>query len=168
MKALLKKYRVDSANLLPVNADGLILQYNEDYQDQVFDHYYSQIEDTFNRQQSFLSMTGLLDPFISLKRLSMAMSGTDFYHHQTFFLQAKSYRNTFIRHLNLQLASHPIKSNETYKADPAFYAQLKDFQYQPPSLLYTLWLQRHAVLSLCCWVLSLSIIIRFITKSSLI
>ncbi|MGY0038399.1 ABC transporter permease subunit [Pedobacter sp. NJ-S-72] len=166
--ALLKKYQVGSASLLPVNADGLILQYNEDYQNQVFDHYYTQIEDTFKQQQSFLSMAGLLDPFISLKRLSMAMSGTDFYHHQTFFLQAKSYRNTFIRRLNLQLASHPIKSNEIYKADPFFYAQLKDFQYQPPSLLYTLWLQRYALLSLSGWVLLLSIAIRFITKSSLI
>jgi ABC-2 type transport system permease protein len=168
MTVLLKKYRVDRANLLPVNADGLILQYNEDYQNQVFDHYYTQIGETFKQQQSFLSITGLLDPFISLKRLSMAMSGTDFYHHQSFFLQAKSYRNTFIRRLNLQLAGHPLKPNETYKADPAFYARLKDFQYQPPSLLYMLWLQRQALLSLCCWVLSLSITIRFITKSSLI
>lgn len=168
MAALLKKYHAAHADQLPVNADGLILQYNEDYQNRVFDHYYTQIENTFNSQQSFLAMTGLIDPFISLKRLSMAMSGTDFYHHQAFFLQAKSYRNTFIRRLNLQLASHPVKSNEAYKADPAFYAQLKDFKYQPPSLLYTLWLQRHALLSLCGWVMSLSLAIRFITKSSLI
>lgn len=168
MTALLKKYKVDSANLLPVNADGLILQYHEDYQNQVFDHYYTKIEDTFKQQQSFLDITGLLDPFISLKRLSMAMSGTDFYHHQAFFLQARSYRNTFIRRLNLQLAHHPLKSNEIYKADPAFYTQFKDFQYQPPSLLYTLWLQRYALLSLCSWILLLAVTIRFITKSSLI
>ncbi|MBB6274284.1 ABC-2 type transport system permease protein [Pedobacter cryoconitis] len=168
MAALLTKYKVKNADQLPVNPDGLILQYNEDYQNKVFDHYYTRIEDTFNTQQSFLAYTGLADPFISLKRLSMAMSGTDFYHHQTFFQQAKSYRNAFIRSLNLQLAMNPSKFKEGYQTDPRFYAKLKDFQYQPPSLITLIWLQRQAILSLCCWVLILSLTIRFITKSSLI
>lgn len=165
--ALLKKYGADSAAQLPVNADGLMLQYNEDYENKVFDHYYAALASTFNQQQSSLNYAGLADPFISLKRLSMAMSGTDFYHHQSFFLQAKKYRNSLIRKLNLQLASHPVKPNESYQADPRFFMQLKDFNYQAPTLLETLYLQRLALGSLCCWIALLSLVLYFITKPSL-
>lgn len=165
--ALLKKYGSTSSAQLPVNTDGLMLQYHEDYQNKVFDHYYTALANTFNQQQSFLNYAGLADPFISLKRLSMAMSGTDFYHHQIFFLQAKAYRNTLIRKLNLELASHPVKPNESYQADPRFFLQLKDFQYQAPTLLQMLYLQRLAMLSLCCWIGLLSVTLYFITKPSL-
>ncbi|RAJ31928.1 ABC transporter permease subunit [Pedobacter cryoconitis] len=165
--ALLKKYKAESAAQLPVNADGLLLQYQEDYQNKVFDHYYAELANTFNQQQSFLNYAGLADPFMSLKRLSMAMSGTDFYHHQSFFLQAKAYRNMLIRKLNLQLATHPVKSNESYQADPRFFLQLKDFTYQAPTLSETLYLQRMALLSISCWTGLLSIALFFLTKPSL-
>lgn len=56
--ALLKKYRPDSSAQLPVNTDGLMLQYHEDYQNKVFDHYYTALANTFNQQQSFLNYAG--------------------------------------------------------------------------------------------------------------
>ncbi|KIO76740.1 hypothetical protein TH53_13325 [Pedobacter lusitanus] len=167
LAALLRQYHADSIAQLPVNADGIIMQYNEDYQNSVFDHYYAQIEHTFQQQQSLLTYVGIADPFISLKRLSMAMSGTDFYHHQLFFQQAKKYRNNLIRQLNLQLASHPVKPEGTYKADPEFFLHLKDFEFRPPSLAEILWTERFALLSLCFWVLFLSASLNFITKPSL-
>lgn len=167
LKSLLKKYKADSAGQLPVNADGLILQYNEDYQNKVFDHYYAELEHTFSQQQSFLNYAGLLNPFISLKRLSMAMSGTDFYHHQDFFMQAKKYRNGLIRDLNLELANHPPKHHQAYIAAPEFFRQLKDFQYDFPSLSRIARMQKTGILSICCWVLLLSLSLHFVSKSSL-
>ncbi|SHG14609.1 DUF3526 domain-containing protein [Pedobacter caeni] len=167
LNALLKKYKVAIASQLPVNADGLILQYNEDYQNKVFDHYYAELEDTFNQQQSFLNSAGLLNPFISLKRLSMAMSGTDFYHHQNFFMQAKKYRNGLIRELNLELANHPQKGQQAYIASPEFFRQLKDFQYDFPSLSKVAAMQKTGIISICCWVLLLSLSLHFVSKSSL-
>eukprot|EP01132_Coremiostelium_polycephalum_P013097 gene13097-15980_t len=136
LKALLKKYKVDTASKLPVNADGLILQYNEDYQNKVFDHYYALLEHTFNQQQSFLNNAGLLNPFISLKRFSMAMSGTDFYHHQNFFMQ---------------------KGQQAYVASPEFFRNLKDFQYDFPSLPSVAWMQKTGIISICCWTLLLGV-----------
>ncbi len=167
LNALLKKYKADIASQLPVNADGLILQYNEDYQNSVFDHYYAALEHTFNQQQSFLNYVGLLNPFISLKRLSMAMSGTDFYHHQNFFMQAKKYRNGLIRELNLELANHPQKNQQAYVASPEFFQHLKDFQYDFPSLSRVAEMQKIGIISICCWVLLLSLSLHFVSKSSL-
>lgn len=167
LKALLEKYKAARASQLPVNADGLILQYNEDYQNKVFDHYYAVLEHTFNQQQSFLNSAGFLNPLISLKRLSMAMSGTDFYHHHDFFMQAKKYRNGLIRELNLELANHPQKGQQVYIASPEFFRQLKDFQYDFPSLSRVAEMQKTGIISICCWVLLLSLSLHFVSKSSL-
>ncbi|WPV66362.1 MULTISPECIES: DUF3526 domain-containing protein [unclassified Chitinophaga] len=136
MHALLKRYHVDSVSQLPVNPDGLLLQYHEDYQNKVFDHYYKGISASFAQQQVFLSRIGWIDPFIALKRVSMALSATDFYHHDSFYQQARVYRNTLIRKLNLELAAH----GQDYKADTSFFTSLYSFKYRelPPRQILSL------------------------------
>ncbi|AOM76185.1 DUF3526 domain-containing protein [Pedobacter steynii] len=168
MELLLRKYQVNRAAQLPVNIDGLMLQYHEDYQNKVFDYYYSRLENTFNQQQSFLTIAGLWNPFLSLKRLSMAMSGTDFYHHQRFFIEARKYRNDLIRQLNLELAKHPVNGQQAYVANPEFFAQLKDFQYELPPLSRVIGMQQTAIISIFCWLLLLSLTLHFVSKSSLL
>lgn len=168
---LSKKYPADPADPAgrqAVNIDGLVLQYHEDYQNKVFDHYYAQLEKTFDRQQSYLRYSGLWNPFMSLKRLSMAMSGTDFDHHLRFFIRAKNYRNALIRQLNLQLANHPMKPNERYVAEPGFFKKLKDFPDELPPVLKVLSGQGMALISICCWVLLLSLGLHFTSKSTLL
>lgn len=164
LKELLLKYKVDTASQLPVDANGVILQYNEDYQNMVFNHYHSRIENTFQQQQNFLSYIGILDPFISMKRISMSMASTDFYHHNDFFLQAQRYRNSLIRRLNLELANHPQKDGQEYKAGPDFFKQIKDFKYQLPATTTVLKLQLIGILALISWIILLSIILQFISS----
>ena len=168
LKELLKQYRVDSISQLPVDASGIIMQRNEDYQNDVFDYYHRQIDHSFAQQQSFLSMAGLLDPFLALKRVSMATAGTDFYHHTDFFNQARAYRNNFVRTLNLELAHHPMKGNEVYKAGPAFFKSITDFHYRMPDINTVFNLQWIALLSLAGWVLLMSFILQLIAKYPLL
>lgn len=158
MQQLLRQYKVDSASQLPVNASGIMLQYHEDYQQVVFDRYYKEIEDRFSLQQSFLDKAGLLDPFISLKRFSMSMSATDLYHHNAFYQQARTYRNNFIRTLNMELAKH---TDDGYKAGPIFFQQIKPFQYHSSDHINVMHL-----LSLGGWVSLGLICLYFISKRS--
>jgi ABC-2 type transport system permease protein len=140
-----------------VNVSGMTMQYNEDYQQLVFDHYYKQITGSFSQQQSFLDKAGFLDPFIGLRRISMSMSATDLYHHNAFYDQARTYRNNFIRTLNLELARHA----DDYKAGPAFFRQIKPFQYHFPPDVNMIHL-----LSLVIWVLFGFVCLYFISKRS--
>jgi ABC-2 type transport system permease protein len=167
LKQLLKQYHADTTSQLPVDAAGIIMQLNEDYQNMVFDHYRHQIDDTFTRQQDFLSISGLIDPFIALKRISMATAGTDFYHHNNFFNQARAYRNGFIRKLNLEVAHHP-KDGETFKSGPAFFKSITDFHYQVPGMATILKLQWLAILSLTSWVLLMCFLLQSSAKHPLL
>lgn len=165
LEKLKKQYHVDDDRKMPVDAAGMVMQYNEDYQNMVFNHYYHQLEKTFDQQQSFLTNSGLIDPFISLKRVSMAMSGTDFYHHNNFFQQAQQYRNDLIRQLNMELASHPEKG---HVVSQDFFRQINDFKYQLPSLTNLWRLQWKSLLALCTWILILTAILQFFTKRLLL
>lgn len=168
LKQLLKQYRVDSIAQLPIDASGIIMQRNEDYQNDVFDYYHHQIDHTFTQQQFFLDIAGLIDPFIALRRISMATAGTDFYHHADFFNQARAYRNNFVRTLNLELANHPMKGNAVYKAGPAFFKSITDFHYRMPDINTVFNLQWIALLSLSGWVFLMSFILQVIAKHPLL
>lgn len=167
INSLLKKYRVDSAKALPFNIDGLTLQFNEDYRTMAFNHYFKEIENTFAQQQQFLRLSGIFDPFLSAKRLSMALAGSDFYHHDDFFKQAQTYRNQLIKKLNMQLAMHGKGVKGEYIVGPIYFGQLKDFRYQLPSLDRVLQLEKIAILSLTGWIIMLILLLQFIASRSL-
>lgn len=165
--SLLNKYHVDSVQALPFNVDGFTLQFNEDYRTMVFNHYYKTVENRFDQQRRLLSLSGIFDPFLSTKRLSMALAGSDFYHHEHFFKQAQTYRNHLIRKLNLQLAMHGKDVKGEYVVGPRYFGQLKDFSYQLPTLYRVLQLEKIAIVSLIGWILMLMFLLQFIVSRSL-
>ncbi|RBQ07694.1 ABC transporter permease subunit [Pedobacter miscanthi] len=164
INSLLKKYHVDSTSALPFNVDGLTLQYNEDYRTMAFNHYFKSVEKSFDQQQQFLSIAGIFDPFVSTKRLAMALAGSDFYHHEHFFKQAQTYRNQLIRQLNMQLAMHGKAVKGEYIVGPKYFSQLKDFEYRLPALKQVLNLRITAFLSLLGWILILVLFLQFIAS----
>ncbi|WP_025143520.1 ABC transporter permease subunit [Pedobacter jeongneungensis] len=164
INGLLKKYHVDSVSALPFNIEGLTLQFNEDYRTMAFNHYFREIENTFNKQQHFLSLSGIFDPFLSTKRLSMALAGSDYHHHETFFKQAQVYRNSLIRQLNMQLAMHSKDVKGEYTVGPKYFSRLKDFKYQLPPLNEVLQLKKVAILSLTGWILMLVLLLQFVAS----
>ncbi|MDF2514786.1 MAG: hypothetical protein K0R59_82 [Sphingobacterium sp.] len=154
-----RQYGVQKLEELPLNVDALVLQYNEDYQQKVFDHYYAKVEETFGRQQHRLSFIGFFDPFNALKRWSMALSGTDFFHHQQFFRQAKAYRNAFIRRLNNEMAQKPEKQDPQVAPEPSLVALLPDFYYSLPRLSVVLQQESMSISALLLWPALLTILL---------
>ncbi|WP_412468956.1 DUF3526 domain-containing protein [Pedobacter sp. KLB.chiD] len=167
INGLLKKYQVDRVEHLPFNIDGLTLQFNEDYRTMVFDHYFKAVENSFYQQQRFLRLSGIFDPFLSTKRLSMALAGSDFYHHEQFFKQAQAYRNQLVRKLNMQLALHGKDVKGEYVVGPYYFSQLKDFNYRLPALSTVLLLEKIALLSLIGWIIMLIFLLQYIASRSL-
>lgn len=167
INSLLKKYHVDSVASLPFNIEGLTLQFNEDYRTMAFNHYFKEVENSFDQQQRFISLSGIFDPFVSTKWLSMALAGSDFYHHEHFFKRAQAYRNHLIRQLNMQLAMHSKDVKGEYKVGAAYFSQLKDFKYQLPTLYQVLQVKKVAFLSLIGWIFMLTLLIQFIASRSL-
>ena len=163
---LLSWYRATDTEELPVDADALVMQYHEDYKSKVFTYYYDQVSETFGRQQKFINNAIWIDPFIGIKRLSSAMSGTDFFHHQAFFTQARNYRDYFIRSLNTEQAKHPVKGEEHYYPDADFFRQIQDFQYQRLSVREVLKLQQTAFYGILGWILLVILALHFTIKNN--
>nr|WP_315424725.1 ABC transporter permease subunit [uncultured Pedobacter sp.] len=164
---ILKNYHADSVSELPFNVEGLTFQYHEDYRNMVFNHYLEKVSRQFDKQQNFLTIAGIFNPFLSIKRISMALSGTDYYHHQYFFKQAQTYRNHLIKTLNLQLAMHSKDVKGEYTLGPQYFAQLQNFDDQLPPIHKVIQLNQIGLYAIAGWILLLAALLQFIASRSL-
>jgi ABC-2 type transport system permease protein len=89
---LLKKYNVSSVEALPVSFQGISLQAGEEHGNQIFDHYYSELWDTFQQQERIHQAASLVAPVLAVRSLSMSLAGTDFAQHAHFARAAEDYR----------------------------------------------------------------------------
>lgn len=132
---VLKKYGVDSLSQLPINFDGLVMQADEEYGNQVWDKHFGQLRSILEQQKQSLQFLGIVSPFISLQNASMGFAATDNLHHQSFLSQAETYRRVFVKMLNDEHAFGGSKSGDwSWKADNAFFRSVPDFTYQPTPL----------------------------------
>ena len=139
---ILTQYGVDSLQNLPLNFDGLAMQLSEDYQSKVFKKHLGELNSTFSHQQSMYELATFLDPFVMVQQLSMVLAGTDLYHHNHFHEAAKSYRDAFIRTLNLDMAyGGSAYLTYDYQVGPEFFGKMQEFHYEVPPV--GLALQKH-------------------------
>lgn len=132
---VLKEYKVDSLSQLPINFDGIRMQADEDYGNQVWDKHFGNIRAVLAQQKRSLQIGGLINPFISLDNTSKGFSGTDNFHHQEFLVQVENYRRELIKTLNDEHAYGGSKNGDWgWKADNKFYKSVADFSYQPTQL----------------------------------
>ena len=128
---VLAEYGVDSVAQLPINFDGLRMQADEEYGNQVWDKHFGNIRQVFTRQKRSLQFGGLFSPFIALQNTSMGFTASDNLHHQEFLLQVETYRRDFIKTLNDKHAFGGSKTGDWgWEADNEFYRSVPDFQYQ--------------------------------------
>jgi ABC-2 type transport system permease protein len=146
----LAKYRVDSIAQLPLNFEGISMQAGEEYGDKVHDTHWREIEAILNRQNNLSTYTSVLDPYIAIRNLSMALSATDFYTNLDFGRQAESYRRYLIRTMNMDMATgSKLGEFYEYKAGKHLWTSVKDFDYTLPGLSSALahyWVEMVALL----------------------
>ena len=164
-KKILAQYKVDSVSQLPINFDGIVMQEDEEYGNKVWDKHFGKLNTIYMQQKKSYQISGFLNPFAALQNLSMANSGTDIVHHQTFIKQAEQYRRVFIKILNDKMAFGGSKTgNWRWKADRAFFQSVPDFEYKAPtiiSLTDNYWLEG---LLLLFWAIFASILLFNVSK----
>lgn len=170
LKQVLAQYKVDTVTKLPVNFDGLSMQYGEDYQSKVYDLYINGLYQKLEQQQRILSAVSFIDPFMSIQQLSAGLSGSDVYHYVDFQKRATKYRNEFIRTLNMDMAhGDPKYLSYDYTIGPDFFKRMKNFDYRLPKTWWVLKSHLYSVISLSVWCLAIVMLIvpvsRHIKKS---
>lgn len=132
---VLAEYGVDSLSQLPINFDGIRMQADEEYGNQVWDKHFGNIRKVLSQQKRSLQLGGIFNPFISLDNTSKGFSGTDNLHHQEFLVEVENYRRVFIKALNDEHAYGGSKNGDWgWKADNDFYRSVEDFTHKPTEL----------------------------------
>lgn len=168
--SLLTAYHVDSVQQLPINYGGVVMAEGEKISAHIYANHFGQLQQVYTRQNRLSEWVALADPFLAIKQLSMALSGTDYITYADFQEQAEQYRYKMAQHMNaLQVRYIPNKklgpNDKPYAIDKTNWTSLPDFTYKPMSVGAILTHAWRSVLALFVWFIGLGFAFRWVAKT---
>lgn len=136
---MLKKYGVARVEDLPYSFIGLALQADEEHGFKVFDEHYGALRRAHDRQNRLQQMAGLLSPYIAIRSVSAALSGTDIDFFQDFAAAGEAYRRNLVRVMNDNLMRETAGQSNfaaewQYKGSKELWAKVPPFDFDAPAL----------------------------------
>jgi ABC-2 type transport system permease protein len=144
---------------LPFNFAGLSLQSGEEFANLVFDRRFGELARRVEEQLELHRRLGFLAPHLSVRSLSMALTGTDPAHHERYSSAAEEHRRLIQRVMNEDIMVN-ARFGETYIADGSLWAQVPEFEYRGPGAGWALAGQGSAAAGLLIWLLVGAILAR--------
>lgn len=126
---------------IPLSKWGKALQIDDHSGYGVLDEHFGKLWNTFERQQHFQELVGIVAPVLSLRSFSMAAAGTDFSHHRDFSTAAERQRRLIQEVVSDDLVKNadPLGDRHfSYKAGPAVWAKVPRFEYRAPGAGFAL------------------------------
>ncbi|SDM70200.1 ABC-2 type transport system permease protein [Catalinimonas alkaloidigena] len=146
--SLLTAYNVDSVVQLPFNYSGYVMAEGEKISAALYQRHYARLLAQIRRQNRVAQAFVLFSPYVALKPLSMALTGTDFTSYVAFQQQAEAYRYALAQRMNeLQIrlisnrphaGENPILNHEHWQELPDFEPQLRPLAALFPSAWFSL------------------------------
>jgi ABC-2 type transport system permease protein len=168
--SLLQAYNVTTTQELPVNFSGLVMREGEKLSSQTFLTHQNKLIETFQNQQDLVRITAWINPYMAIKNLSMALSGTDYLAFNRFQNQAESYRYLLAQTMN-ELQIEYISNNVKNSSDPKAKLSQKNWENFPAfeqdflSLWSVLKNEILSILALVSWIVILLAISVFYSKN---
>jgi ABC-2 type transport system permease protein len=152
---LLTQYQVSRVEDLPVNFRGIDYLEREAHANDVWDTHYRTLWHAFEAQTGVHHLAGFAAPLMSVRAISMALSGVDFFHHRHFSHAAETYRRGMVLAMNSNLA-HGGSSQRlgAYTAQTSLWETIPAFEYRQPNLHWSLSHVRAASIALAVWVVA--------------
>lgn len=152
---LFTEHQVSRVEDLPVNFRGIDYLEREAHSNDVWDAHYRQLWAAFEGQAAVHQLAGFAAPLISVRTLSMALSGVDFHHHQHFARAAEDYRRRMVLTMNTNLAyGGSSQRRGAYAADAGLWQTIAPFEYRQPDLAWSLSHARTGALALLFWIVT--------------
>jgi ABC-2 type transport system permease protein len=130
---LLRKYKVDRVELLPVNLLGVRLQDSENHGNEVFDQSYAALWENFAEQNRVHQVVAWAAPGLAMRSISMGFAGTDFAQHTHFAKAAEDYRRMIQRTMNDELTYRATSTGGPYLAGEELWNRVAPFTYTAPA-----------------------------------
>jgi ABC-2 type transport system permease protein len=151
--SVLAAHNADTVTGLPFNFEGLMMYMGEERSSLAYDRHFGELRRRFLAQSEWDSRLSLLDPFMAVRNLSMALASTDFRTQMAFQRQAEEYRRSFVQAMNLDQIQHSRYGDWDYKVGREKWESIPDFAYRGFSLSEVLHDNRVEILSLGIWLL---------------
>ena len=165
----LAKYEVDSLSQLPINFDGIVMQADEEYGNQVWDKHFGSNYLIYQKQKKLYQLSGLINPFSSLQNLSMGFCGSDMVHHLDFLKKAEDYRRYLIKTLNDKHAHGGSKTGEwRWTVDNTFFKSVKTFDYQMMLIKNQIGSYIIDIIALIAWGIFAGLLVRYKIKRDIL
>jgi len=130
---------------LPFNYSGFVMQEGERLTSEAYQAHMSALLSTYERQARLVDLGALVSPYLAIRGLSMALSGSDVAHLVEFDRQAEAFRYALIGSLNDLHRDAVPQASDRYgevrygapsrlRLDRGFFDDLPTFHYQPPTL----------------------------------
>lgn len=149
---LLKQYSVADVKDLPFNYGAFVMYEAEKISSDIFRRHYGALLDTFRCQNRVSEWAALLNPYLAIRTLSMALSGSDLAHYTDFQWQAEAFRFDLVQRLNqLHMEEIKFENDRAQRLGHAIWQRFPDFQYQAPSLRWTLGQQGLVLAGMLGW-----------------
>ncbi|BBM83129.1 DUF3526 domain-containing protein [Candidatus Uabimicrobium amorphum] len=130
LRDTLKEHNVKDISELPFNFAGLRMQKGEEVTNKIYDRNYQKLQEQYKKQEKIYDTFAFLSPFLPVRFLSMAFSGTDMHHHWTFTNAAEQYRRLMVKTLNEDL-QYNSKHGQKYEAGSDLWKKIPPFS--PPT-----------------------------------
>jgi ABC-2 type transport system permease protein len=171
----LKQYGVDKVEDLPVNYRGLLAVEGEKLTSKLFDDYAARQFSQQKAQSGLTDMFGLASPTLALRRISMALAGTDLESHRRFLHQSEAYRFTIVQQLNQMQATAVTFSDDSnrnkdpdagrrVRIDPKNWSNVPDFTFSGPTQAEKFSAALPGLAMLGLWLLALGLAMRFAAR----
>ncbi|MFD2521077.1 ABC transporter permease [Emticicia soli] len=163
--SLLRAYNVDSTHKLPFNYGGYVMREGERLSAEVYNRHQEKLVSIYQQQQNAVRLTALINPFLAIKNLSMALAGTDYNTYNDFQNQVEAYRYKQAQAMNelqIKLISNKIKSSsdKSSAVSSQYWKDFPDFDYHFLSFTQVFGKEIIAIISLIIWVVGLFFLIK--------
>ncbi len=159
---LLEEHGVDTIEELPINFRGAIASYSEKKLTDVLNQFAEEMMEDELAQAEIARHFGWLSPMVSVRTLSMMISGTSLETHHRFLREAETLRFDFVQSLNrvhegeldYQADVNRYQNDETARVarvDASNWGVLESFSFEPLSGKVRLFQSLNYVLQLLFW-----------------
>lgn len=129
---VLAEHRVSKVEDLPFNYSALVMRESESIGSAIFQRHYRILIDTFRRQGEPLGWGALVNPYLAIRRISSALSGSDLRHYLEFQQQAERFRYSMIQKLNdLHLREISMRNDRAQRVSRDRWRSFEAFEFRP-------------------------------------
>jgi ABC-2 type transport system permease protein len=118
----------------PALLQGIELQAEAAFENEVFDHHFSRVADRIEAQERVVELASFVSPFVAIRSLSMALAGTDYAHHRDFAGAAERHRRALVDVLNRDFSRNAGSAGWSYKAGRELWSKAPALSYTRPQL----------------------------------